>query len=70
MPWCIWNNKTSWLLYDRKKMKKIIILIPVYNDWESLKNLLRRLMKILKFFNDINFECLIVNDASTIQPPN
>ena len=26
-------------------------------------------MKILKFFNDINFECLIVNDASTIQPP-
>ena len=24
-------------------------------------------MKILKFFNDINFECLIVNDASTIQ---
>jgi GT2 family glycosyltransferase len=28
-----------------------------------------KLMKILKIFNDINFECLIVNDASTIKQP-
>ena len=28
-------------------MKKIIILIPVYNDWESLNKLNKRLMKIL-----------------------
>ena len=46
MPWCIWYYKTSWLLHDWKEMKKIIILIPVYNDWEIKKPLLR-LMKIL-----------------------
>ena len=50
-------------------MKKIIILIPVYNDWESLNKLLNKINENIKFFNDINFECLIVNDASTIQPP-
>ena len=49
-------------------MKKIIILIPVYNDWESLNKLLTEINKNIKFFNDINFECLIVNDASTSKP--
>ena len=48
-------------------MKKIIILIPVYNDWESLNKLLSEINDNIKFFSDINFECLIVNDASTIQ---
>ena len=32
-----WNNKTGRLLYDWKKMKNIIILIPVFNDWGLLK---------------------------------
>ena len=50
-------------------MKKIIILIPVYNDWESLNKLIIEINKNIEFFSDINFECLIVNDASTIQPP-
>jgi len=50
-------------------MKKIIILIPVYNDWESLNKLLSEINENIKIFNDINFECLIVNDASTTQPP-
>ena len=50
-------------------MKKIIILIPVYNDWESLKKLIKEINEIIKDFNDINFECLIVNDCSTIQVP-
>ena len=49
-------------------MKKIIILIPVYNDWESLNKLLTEINENIKSFSDINFECLIVNDASTIQP--
>jgi len=48
-------------------MKKIIILIPVYNDWESLNKLLIEINENIKSFSDINFECLIVNDASTIQ---
>lgn len=48
-------------------MKKIIILIPVYNDWESLNKLLSEINENIRSFSDINFECLIVNDASTIQ---
>ena len=68
MPGCFWNNKTSRLLHDWKKMKKIIILIPVYNDWKSLNKLLTEINQNIKSFNDLNFECLIVNDASSIQP--
>ena len=50
-------------------MKKIIILIPVYNDWESLKKLIVEINESIKKFDNIIFECLIVNDASTIQQP-
>ncbi len=50
-------------------MKKIIILIPVYNEWESLDKLLIEINKNIEFFSDINFECLIINDASTTQLP-
>ena len=50
-------------------MKKIIILIPIYNDWESLNKLLIEINKNIESFNDINFDCLIVNDASTTQQP-
>ncbi len=50
-------------------MKKIIILIPVFNDWKSLNKLLSEINENIKSFSDINFECLIVNDASTIQFP-
>ena len=67
MPWYFWNNKTSWLLHDREKMKKIIILIPVYNDWQSLNKLLSEINENIKSFTEIDFECLIVNDASTTQ---
>ena len=47
-------------------MKKIIILIPVYNDWESLKKLIIEISKNIKTLNDFSFECLIVNDASSM----
>ena len=50
-------------------MKKIIILIPVFNDWKSLKKLIYEINETIKDFNEINFECLIINDASTIQLP-
>ena len=49
-------------------MNKIIILIPVFNDWESLNKLLIEVNENIEPFEDIYFECLIVNDASTIQP--
>ena len=50
-------------------MKKIIILIPVYNDWDSLKKILSEINENIKFYNDFDFECLIINDASTTQSP-
>ncbi len=49
-------------------MRKILILIPVYNDWKSLNKLIEEINENIKNFNDINFECLIVNDASTTTP--
>ena len=50
-------------------MKKIIILIPVYNDWESLKRLVYEINENIKDYKNIEFECLIVNDSSTIVQP-
>ena len=50
-------------------MKKIIILIPVYNDWESLKKLIYEINENIKDYKNIEFECLVVNDSSTISQP-
>ena len=50
-------------------MKKILILIPIFNDWESLKKLIEEINENIKHYNDFYFECLIVNDASTIEQP-
>ena len=50
-------------------MKKIIILIPVYNDWESLKKLLVEINNNIKEIKNVIIECLIINDASTIEQP-
>jgi len=50
-------------------MKKIIILIPVFNDWESLKKLIDEINENIKDYSNINFECLVVDDASTIKKP-
>lgn len=46
-------------------MKKIIILIPVFNDWESLNQLVFEINKKIIDVKDFLFECIIVNDAST-----
>lgn len=50
-------------------MKRIIILVPVFNDWESLKRLLQEINKNIKNFKNIVVDCFIVNDASTIKQP-
>ena len=64
-----WRNKTSWLLYDWCEMRKIVILIPVFNDWESVKKLIVEINENISNFQETYFECLIVNDASTIDQP-
>ena len=50
-------------------MKKIIILIPVFNDWESLQKLINEINNNIKNYKDIYFECLVINDASTVKQP-
>ena len=56
-------------MYDWGKMKKFIILIPVYNDWKSLKKLLINLNENIKNFKNTKFGCVIINDCSTIKNP-
>ena len=50
-------------------MKKIIILLPVYNDWESLLKVLDEIDSVIKDIQKYEFECIIVNDNSTIEKP-
>ena len=50
-------------------MKKFKILIPVYNDWESLTKLLNEINKEIQGIDKVEFHCVVVNDASTIKPP-
>ena len=49
-------------------MKKIKILIPVYNDWQSVFKLLENIDSEVKYW-DAEVSVLIVNDASTIEKP-
>ena len=51
-------------------MKKFKILIPVYNDWESLIKLLDEINKVIMDIKNAEFDCMVVNDASTINPPD
>ncbi|MFR8233583.1 MAG: glycosyltransferase family 2 protein [Clostridia bacterium] len=45
-------------------MKKISIIIPAYNEEESLPILYKRLTKLMENLNNYNFEVLFVNDGS------
>ena len=46
-------------------MKKFVFLIPVYNDWKSLKKLLENINENIKDIRNVIFECIVINDAST-----
>ena len=48
-------------------MRKIIFLIPIYNDWKSLANLLSEINNVIKDMKDFEFSCIIVNDASNTE---
>ena len=52
-------------MYDWGEMNKFIIMIPVYNDWESLKKLLHEINNSINGLQNVKFECVIINDAST-----
>lgn len=50
-------------------MKKIIILIPIYNDWKSLIKLIEEISENINIFSNFKFECLVINDSSSISQP-
>ena len=50
-------------------MKKIIILIPVYNDWDSLIKLLSDINNTIKDIKNYEFKCIVVNDSSSLKQP-
>ena len=50
-------------------MKRVIILIPVFNDWDSLIKLLSEINKNIDNLKNFVFDCFIVNDASTMKQP-
>ena len=50
-------------------MKKFIILIPIYNDWESLIKLLKNISENIKNIKGAQFDCIVVDDCSTIINP-
>ncbi len=50
-------------------MRKITILIPVYNDWESLTKLLKEIDEIVKETKNLEFSCLVINDCSIVKMP-
>ena len=49
-------------------MSKIKILVPVYNDWQSVFKLLENINSQVSTLND-EFSVLIINDASTENRP-
>ncbi len=51
-------------------MKKIIILMPVFNDWDSLIKLLGEINLIIQKFRNFSFECIVINDSSTLKKPS
>ena len=51
-------------------MNKVVILIPIFNDWDSLGKLLEEIDKNIKDIREVSFDCIIVNDASNIEKIN
>ena len=50
-------------------MKKIIIITPVYNDWESFEKLINEINKAILSFQEISFNLIVVNDGSIEKAP-
>ena len=50
-------------------MKKFIIMIPVFNDWISLKYLLNEINNEIKDIKQVEFNCYVINDSSTTNQP-
>ena len=52
------------IMAKENNMKKITILVPAYNEEESLPFLYERVSKIMNEMENYEFELLFVNDGS------
>ena len=50
-------------------MKKIIVLVPIFNDWESLIKLLNDINISIEDITNHEFNCIVINDSSTAKQP-
>jgi hypothetical protein len=50
-------------------MKKFTILIPIFNDWDSLEKLLSEINSNIKDVKEAQFNCIVINDCSLIKNP-
>ena len=50
-------------------MKNIVIITPVYNDWESFIKLIDEIDKTISNFKEISFKLIAVNDGSKEKAP-
>jgi hypothetical protein len=50
-------------------MKKIIILMPVFNDWDSLIKVLDEISSAIQNIKNYQFTCIIINDCSSVKKP-
>ena len=51
-------------------MKNIVIITPVYNDWESFTKLIKEIDKSISSFKNISFKLIAVNDGSQDELPS
>ena len=42
-------------------MKKVVILMPTYNDWESVQKLLVEIDIVISKIKNFEFKCIIIN---------
>tara|TARA_Y100001970_G_scaffold8183_2_gene9517 strand:- start:2718 stop:3590 length:873 start_codon:yes stop_codon:yes gene_type:complete len=50
-------------------MKKIVFLMPVYNDWASFTKLLDEINLVIEDIKEFRFDCIAINDFSTTKLP-
>ena len=50
-------------------MKNIIIITPIYNDWDSFTKLVNEINKTISIFKNISFKLIAVNDGSKDEAP-
>ena len=51
-------------------MKNIVIITPVYNDWESFTKLIKEIDNAISSFKNISFKLIAVNDGSNEKAPS